>query len=132
MTPIYVIPRLSAEKQAEMREHYLQEKSYYSCSFCENEEDVRNAEFNFCRDNTDIWICEDPDCFEKWIKEFMKPGERPHRREMRWSSDVFVYYDQLTEDGQEEYAWGCDGDNQRYADSFRMSRAEPTRFINLL
>lgn len=133
MIPIYVIPKLDANRQKALREDYIENHGYWSCGFCNTQEELRQAEYNFFKDCTEAWVCaENADCMENWIKKYMKPGERPHKREMRWSTDVYVYYDQLNEEGQDEFAWGFDGNNELYANSFRMSRAEPTRFIELL
>lgn len=132
MTPIYVIPRLDEKTQAKLRKTFVEDHAYWSCGFCNTVEDLEAAEYNYFKEMTEIWLCEDNDCMEKWIEKYLKPGERPHRREMRWSTDVFVYYDQLTEEGQDEFAWGYDGNNEAFANSFRMAHANPTRFIELL
>ena len=132
MIPIYVIPRLDEKAQDKLRDAFMENNSYWSCSFCNTVEDLKVAEYNFFNEMTDIWICEDGSCMEKWIKKYLKPGERPHKREIRWSTEVFVYYDQLTEEGQDEFAWGYDGNNEAFANSFRLSSVNPTRFIELL
>ena len=132
MIPIYVIPRLDKKAQDKLRDAFMENNSYWSCGFCNTVEDLKAAEYNFFNELTDIWVCEDGSCMEKWIEKYLKPGERPHKREIRWSTEVFVYYDQLTQEGQDEFAWGYNGNNEAFANSFRLSSVNPTRFIELL
>ena len=52
-------------------------------------------------------MCNDDGCFENWIEKYLKPEERPHQRLNQWSENsIYVYFDQLNEDGREEFAWG--------------------------
>ena len=132
MMSIFIIPRLTIEEQKPLREEYI-ENHYWSCSFASRREEFEQAEFNFFSEDADIWLCEcNEGCFEKWIAENMNPGCRPHRREMRWTSDICVYFDELTDEAKENYCWGYDNNPELYKTRFPLRRAEPTRFIELL
>jgi hypothetical protein len=134
IVPIYVIPRISEEKRQELRADWINSNGPWCCSFAKNDEDLRNCEYNFFKDeNPNGWICyENHKCFEKFVKECLKPGERPHMREKAWSREICVYLDQLSEWGITELAWGFENDNEGYIESFRGYHIQPTRFIELL
>ena len=95
--------------------------------------DLEAAEYNFFNDDSpNGWVCDDDRCFEKFVKDFLKPDERPHLREWRWTKEVCVYLDQLNDYGIDEFAWGFKDDNDGYINSFRTHHCQPTRFIELL
>lgn len=133
MRPIFVIPRLSAEMEESYRKDWIKNGHYWSCGFAQTKTDLETAEYNFFNDdNPNGWICDDDRCFEKFIEKFLKPGERPHLREWRWTKETCVYLDQLNDDGIDEFAWGFKDDNDGYINSFRTHHCQPTRFIELL
>ena len=133
MRPIFVIPRLSAEMEESYRKDWVENGHYWSCGFAQTTADLAVAEYNFFNDDSpNGWICDSDRCFEKFIEEYLKPGERPHLREWRWSKEACVYLDQLNDDGIDEFAWGFKDDNDGYINSFRTHHCQPTRFIELL
>jgi hypothetical protein len=133
MRPIFVIPRLSAEMEESYRKDWIENGHYWSCGFAQTTADLKAAEYNFFNDdNPNGWVCDDDRCFEKFVKDFLKPDERPHLREWRWTKEVCVYLDQLNEDGIDTFAWGFKDDNDGYINSFRTHHCQPTRFIELL
>lgn len=133
MRPIFVIPRLSAEMEESYRKEWIENGLYWSCGFAQTRADLETAEYNFFNDNKPGgWICDDDRCFEKFIEDFLKSGERPHLREWRWTKEICVYLDQLNDDGIDEFARGFKDDNESYINSFRDYHCQPTRFIELL
>ena len=134
MTPIHVIPRLTIGEQNELRKTWLDNNGYWCCGFANSEEDLNDAEFNFYHDHRPgTWICADEKtCLEKLVEMYLKPGERPHMREWRWTKEICVYLDQLNEDGINLMAWGYENDNEGYINSFGRHEISPTRFIELL
>ena len=133
MSPIYVIPRIDPKMEADLRECWLNNNGYWGCSFANSYSELEQAEYNFFKDdNPNGWICEGKVCFEKFIEKYLKPGERPHLREWRWSKEICVYLDQLNADGIYDLAYGYENDNEGYINSFRDYHCQPTRFIELL
>lgn len=134
LAPIYVIPRIDATANEEMKKIWMESNGPWSCGFAKTEEDLENCEYNYFKDDApNAWICcNDVRCREQFIKQYLKPGERPHMRDMRWNTEICVYLDQLNEDGVEELAWGYENDNEGYIGTFRNYHIQPTRFIELL
>ena len=133
MRPIFVIPRLSAEMEENYRKDWIENGHYWSCGFAQTAADLAAAEYNFFNDdNPNGWICDDDRCFEKFVEDFLKPGERPHLREWRWTKETCVYLDQLNDDGIDTFAWGFKDDNDGYINSFRTHHCQPTRLIDLI
>ena len=135
MSPIFVIPRIDPKMEADLRKHWLAANHYWSCGFAVNSrEEIEQAEFNFFRDDSpNAWICaERKSCLDEWVEKHLKPGERPHLREWRWSKEICVYLDQLNKDGIYDLAYGFEDDNEGYINSFRDYHCQPTRFIGLL
>lgn len=131
---IFVIPRINPQMEEELRQDWLENNGYWGCGFASSKEDLKQAEYNFFNDDRPSgWICDSGSrCFEQFVENYLKPGERPHLREWRWTKEICVYLDQLNEDGVEQFAWGSDGDNEAYIKSFRHYNVQPTRFIELL
>lgn len=134
LSPIFVIPRINPKFQENLRDQWLDSNSYWSCGFANTRAELAQAEYNFFKDeNPNGWICADEKkCLEKWIEMHLKPGERPHLREWRWTKEICVYLDQLNEDGIYDLAYGFENDNEGYINSFRDYQCQPTRFIELL
>lgn len=134
LSPIFVIPRIDPKLQVSLRDDWLDSNGYWSCGFADSRADLEQAEYNFFKDDSpNGWICaEEKRCFEKWIEMHLKPGERPHLREWRWTKEICVYLDQLNEDGIYNLAYGFENDNEGYIKSFRDYQCQPTRFIELL
>lgn len=134
LSPIFVIPRLTPQFEEDMRQNWLNQNHYWSCGFANTRTEIEQAEFNFFRDdNPNAWICaERKSCLNEWVEKHLKPGERPHLREWRWSKEICVYLDQLNADGIYDLAYGFENDNEGYINSFRDYHCQPTRFIELL
>ncbi|MBQ8792897.1 MAG: hypothetical protein IJZ62_04790 [Clostridia bacterium] len=134
MSPIFVIPRIDPKFQENLRDHWLDSNGYWGCGFAHSRSELEQAEYNFFKDeNPNGWICADEKkCLEKWVEMHLKPGERPHLREWRWTKEICVYLDQLNEDGVYDLAYGFENDNEGYINSFRDYQCQPTRFIELL
>lgn len=133
MSPIFVIPRIDPKMEVDLREHWLNSNGYWGCGFANSRSELEQAEYNFFKDdNPNGWICEGKICLEKFIEKYLKPDERPHLREWRWSKEICIYLDQLNEDGIYDLAYGYENDNEGYINSFRDYHCQPTRFIELL
>ena len=133
MSPIFVIPRIDPKMEADLRENWIDNNAYWGCGFANSRSELEQAEYNFFKDDSpNGWICEGKVCLEKFIEKYLKPGERPHLREWRWSKEVCVYLDQLNADGIYDLAYGYENDNEGYINSFRDYHCQPTRFIELL
>ena len=134
LSPIFVIPRLTPQFEEDMRQNWLEQNHYWSCGFANTRAEIEQAEFNFFRDDSpNAWICaERKSCLNEWVEKHLKPGERPHLREWRWSKEICVYLDQLNADGIYDLAYGFENDNEGYINSFRDYHCQPTRFIELL
>ena len=134
LSPIFVIPRLTPQFEEDMRQNWLDQNHYWSCGFANTRAEIEQAEFNFFRDDSpNAWICaERKSCLNEWVEKHLKPGERPHLREWRWSKEICVYLDQLNADGIYDLAYGFENDNEGYINSFRDYHCQPTRFIELL
>ena len=133
MSPIFVIPRIDPKMEVDLREHWLNSNGYWGCGFANSRSELEQAEYNFFKDDSpNGWICEGKICLEKFIEKYLKPGERPHLREWRWSKEICVYLDQLNADGIYDLAYGFEDDNEGYINSFRDYHCQPTRFIELL
>ena len=134
LSPIFVIPRLTPQFEENMRQNWLDQNHYWSCGFANTRAEIEQAEFNFFRDDSpNAWICaERKSCLNEWIEKHLKPGERPHLREWRWSKEICVYLDQLNADGIYDLAYGFENDNEGYINSFCDYHCQPTRFIELL
>ena len=134
LSPIFVIPRLTSQFEEDMRQNWLDQNHYWSCGFANTRAEIEQAEFNFFRDDSpSAWICaERKSCLDEWVEKHLKPGERPHLREWRWSKEICVYLDQLNADGIYDLAYGFENDNEGYINSFRDYHCQPTRFIKLL
>ena len=134
LSPIYVIPRLTPQFEEDMRQNWLNQNHYWSCGFANTRAEIEQAEFNFFHDDSpNAWICtERKGCLNEWVEMHLKPGERPHLREWRWSKEICVYLDQLNADGIYDLAYGFKNDNEGYINSFRDYHCQPTRFIELL
>ena len=125
MVPVYVIPRLTETEQKDLIEAYKTNHPYdYECTLKEKYDD-----FNYFQERTDIWLCDHNDCFNAWIKENLKEGCKPHRRQMRWTTDWYVYFDELTEDAMDTYCWGYGNDPELYKTKFLLRHAYPSKFI---
>ena len=134
LSPVFVIPRISEEKRIEMKNYWNMSNGPWGCGFIEDNKELEECEYNFFKeDSPAAWICSDEKrCLNRFVEDYLKPGERPHLRHLRWSKEICVYLDQLNEDGLEELAWGADGDNEAYIETFHDCHINPTRFIELL
>ena len=126
MTPIFVIPRLTAEDNAAAREKF-KEHYPYDYYYTSNWNDC--DDFMYFNDNADIWVCNDTKCFERWVAKYMKAGCKPHMRSIRWSTHYYVYYDELTAEAQDEWVWGFNGDNELYKKKYEYRIAYPSKFV---
>ena len=133
LAPIYVIPRIDAITNEQMKRIWLETNGPWGCGFAQTKEDLEVCEYNYFKDDApNAWICNDAKCREQFLKQYLKPGERPHLRHMRWNKEICIYLDQLNADGIEELAWGYENDNEGYIGTFRNYHIQPTRFIELL
>ena len=133
LSPIWVLPRLTAEKMEAVKTQYI---NCYGKRYLSNKESSYPMEFNYFKDedrcNFICAICKDEDCLEDFIKDFMKPGERPHLREVDWNKGVCVYLDQLNKNGANKLARGFYNDNEGYINSFNECHITPSKFIHSL
>ncbi len=134
LSMVYVIPRLDAITNEQVKRIWLENNGPWGCSsFASTKEELENCEYNFFKDDApNAWICNNKECREKFIEAYLKPGERPHLRNTRWNEEICVYLDQLNADGVEELAWGYENDNEGYIRTFRNYHIQPTKFIELL
>lgn len=124
---IYVLPRLTAEEQEELKRKYY-EDGYDIWGPTRNPEDY--VEFNYFIDHSSFCVCDHGDCFSNFKKTYLKPGCRPHYRKMRWDCKICVYFDELSEYGMEEL--GCWDTNDEFKKKFRYYSPDPTSFIDFI
>lgn len=124
--PIYVIPRLSATEQKALVERFKKEHPFS----WQHEQLTGNEDWNYYQSDSEIWVCsEDETCFNLWCENNLREGCKPHQREMRWNISWYIYYDELTPQAQEKYAYGFDGDPEAYKEIFWFNQAYPSRII---
>ena len=127
MIPIFVIPRLTAEELTELDKSY---RDNHPGDYHYNAKNGSYDEVMYWQENTEIWVCgSDEWCLQQWVKRNLIEGHSLHRREMRWRSDYYVYYDELTHDAQDAWCWGFDGDNEAYKRKFVYYPVYPSWFI---
>ena len=127
MTPIYVIPRLTPQESMELEEKY-KECHPYDWEYKTN---TPYDDFTYYQSSADIWVCcDDEDCLEEWIKLNLIEGHKPHNRHIRWNTNLYVYFDELTPDAQDEYYGWAEHDTEAYKRSFEYRTAYPSRFIS--
>lgn len=126
MRPIFVIPRLTAEESAELMEKYKQDHPY-------DWEYAKDQEWDECmyyQAETPIWMCDaNSDCLNNWVKENVIEGHKTHVRTMRWHTDLYIYFDELTTEAQNDFFEWADNDPDTYKRSFQWSSVYPSRFV---
>ena len=126
MNGINIVPRLTEEENAKLKEKYI--KSYpWSCS-----------KVKYCDDmmyypgmgESDVYVCNNEDCFEQWIKDNLIEGHRPHQRCIDYNISWYVYFDELKPEARKEYELDEFNSNEEYKDLFQFRMAYPSQFVD--
>ena len=123
--PIYVIPRLTIEESADLMEKYKADHPY-------DWEHIKDTPFDDCmyyQTDSEIWICDHDSCFQRWVKDNLIEGHKPHLRQIRWNTNSYVYFDELTPEAQNDYFEWANNDPDAYKRSFQWNSVYPSKFV---
>lgn len=123
MLSIFAVPRISPEKQMEMRAEIMLDPF----GPCIGPDDT---EFNYSPgDSSPINVCDNYRCFEEFCHKYLIDGARPHLRKQRCSTDTCIYFDELTDEARRNYYPGITTNEEYISEYFRYRRPIPSRFI---
>ena len=128
MFEIYVIPRLNEEDNKRLKENYLKADlmpCIYGGVTLDNYDDMM-----YRLNHPEIRLCANDDCLDNWSKSNLIEGHKPHYRKIGYSSTkCCVYYDELTEEAQDNYVYGYDNNPENFKESFSDRLAYPSKFM---
>ena len=97
MVKFYVLPRFSEEKKQDLLKTILNNGLY-----CPNKSAYSDC--NYFLEQDTIWVCDKPKEIERFINDYLKPGETFYWAKRPWhSDDRVIYIDQLNELGKSTF-----------------------------
>lgn len=127
MDAIYIIPRLTEEENAKLKDNYIHIRPW-------DPDSIKNCDgmvYYPGVTEADDHICFNKDCFEQWIKNNLIEGHRPHKRRINnFNLAWYVYFDELKPEARDERWLGAYNTNEEYKKSFQYLMARPSWFVD--